>query len=45
MSVSDDFLFHKFNVLPLAALSIGTSTIFTIEYNFTPTQIVGVHLH
>ena len=42
VSVSDDLLIHKFYVLPLVAMSLSTSTIFTVEYNFTPTQIVGI---
>ena len=44
VSVGDDLLIHKFNVLPLGVVSICTSTIFTIEYNFTATQIVGINL-
>ena len=40
MSVSDELLIHKFNVLPIVTLAICSSTIFTIEYNFTATQIV-----
>lgn len=44
VSVSDDLLIHKFNVLPLVVLSFCTSTIFTIEYNFTTIQIVGIIL-
>jgi hypothetical protein len=44
VSVGDDLLIHKFNVFPLGALSICTSTIFTIEYNFTATEIVGIVL-
>ena len=42
--MSDDFLIHKFNILPLGALSICTSSIFTVEYNFTATEIVGIIL-
>ena len=44
VSVDDDLLIYKFNILPLAVLSICTSIIFTIEYNFTPTEIVGIIL-
>ena len=41
--VSDDLLIHKFNVLPLlGALTICSSTIFTIEYDFTAAQIVCI---
>ena len=44
VSVSDDLLVHKFNAPPLGVPSIASSTIFTIEYNFTATQIVGIIL-
>jgi hypothetical protein len=42
VGVSDDLLILKFNVLSLVVLSISSATVFTIEYNFTATQIVGI---
>ena len=42
--VSADLLIHKFNVLSLGLLTLCSSIIFTIEYNFTPTQIVCIIL-
>ena len=44
VSVSGDLLIHKFDILPLGVSSICSSTIFTIEYNFTATQIVSIIL-
>jgi hypothetical protein len=44
VSVGDRLLIHKLSVLPLGVLSICSSSVFTIEYNFTATQIVSIIL-